>query len=266
MTRCCFLLVGVLLTGCGGAENYSSENSPRYAGSYAPETMMATSPDLRLVTFNIKFGRHIDRALQLLKERPELQNADIVLLQEMDAAGVDTMAAGLQMNYVYYPATIHPKTKRDFGNAVLTRWPIEDDHKVILPHLGMLDGSQRIAVCATVDVREQPIEACSAHFATPVELLPGERRDQVRKVMHDIDGISPAIIGGDFNSHGLGKLLTEHGFSWPTKNIGDTKGSFSLDQVFLRGLKATHLGKVHKNLGASDHAPVWLELVPTDAG
>ena len=75
-------------------------------------------------TYNLRWGRHVNRAIHVLQTRAPLRGADVVLLQEMDADGTERIANALEMFWVYYPAAIHPKRGRDFGNAILSRWPI----------------------------------------------------------------------------------------------------------------------------------------------
>ena len=96
-----------------------------------PDT--STTSPIRIVAFNIKLGRRIDRAVKVLRS-DSLRDADILALEEMDDAGVDRIARALRLNYVYYPGSIHPTDHRYFGPAVLSRWPIERSWKLFLPH------------------------------------------------------------------------------------------------------------------------------------
>lgn len=247
-----------------GGHRASSHQGPhrRFAGTHAPLTQTASfDGDLDVVTLNIEFARRIDRARKLFASVAELARADVVLLQEMDAEGTDELAAFLGMNYVYYPATVHPRTGRDFGNAVLARWPIAHDHKITLPHVSIYDGSRRAATCATVMAPLGPVEVCSLHIATRLELLPSARRAQVRAVLEHLRGASRVVMGGDFNSYGLGRLAVADAFDWTTRDIGKTVGRLSADHIFARGLRATQRGCVTNTLGATDHAAVWARFL-----
>src|SRR4029450_10026861 len=114
----------------------------RYAGRYSrPGSGLA----LRVVTFNLKFAREVDRAIELFQRDPELSQADVVALQEMDAPGVDRLAQALGYDYVYYPAAFHPTPGKDFGNAILVRGRILADHKLMLPYPSRSRGLRRIA-------------------------------------------------------------------------------------------------------------------------
>jgi endonuclease/exonuclease/phosphatase family metal-dependent hydrolase len=235
----------------------------RYAGDYRAEIREDASGlrTLDIVTLKTQFARHIGRAKLLFANAHALASATIVLLQEMDAKGTDALAANLQMSYVYDPATVHRKTGRDFGNAVLSRWPIIRDEKVVLPHLSMRDGSSRTGTAATVSTSLGTTEVCSLHIATPLELSPSKRREQVRAVLTRLHGAPRVIIGGDFNGYRICKLAQTHAFEWTTRTIGRTCSVLSLDHIFVQGLRAIEVGKVTDMLGASDHAAVWARLV-----
>ena len=58
---------------------------------------------LRVVTFNLKWGRHIDRAADLFTRPGPLRDADLVVLEEMDRAGTERLASALGFAYVYVP-------------------------------------------------------------------------------------------------------------------------------------------------------------------
>jgi endonuclease/exonuclease/phosphatase family metal-dependent hydrolase len=74
-----------------------------------------------------------------------LQGADIILLQEMDEAGTEHVARELAHNYVYYPASVPFMQGRNLGNAVLSRWPLTQPHKLLLPYRHLAIRQTRIA-------------------------------------------------------------------------------------------------------------------------
>lgn len=248
--------------GCRAGLNYTSLDGPRYAGGVRPAVAAfeATIPALRLVTFNIQFAREIDSAIALLRSTAALAHADIITLQEMDAPGTSRIAQALGMSYVYYPATVHPATERDFGNAVLSRWPIRDDQKLILPHLGRFEKSQRIATAATILVGAVPVRVYSVHLGTVIDEGPGARRDQARAVLADAARFPRVIVGGDMNSYGIGHEFRAAGYAWPTEHNPRTVRIWKRDHIFLRGLAlldSASTGVVHDTRHASDHRPVW---------
>ena len=251
--------------GCSPVLNYPSALGPRYAGdpTTRPDSL-TVSRVLRVVTYNVRFGRHVDRAINVLTTRAPLPGADIVVLQEMDAEGTQRIAEALGMSWVYYPAVVHPKAERqDFGNAVLSRWPIIADEKLMLPHIAGMRSAQRIATAATILVDSIQVRVYSAHFGTPTEIRPAQRRDQASTILSNAAGYSLVIVAGDMNSHGIGKAFVADGYQWPTEHNGFTSAFFNWDHIFLKGFGpplpggAKVTGIVRDTLGTSDHDPVW---------
>lgn len=251
--------------GCR-AHNYESPLGPRFAGavSAVPPALPRSAPQaIRVVTFNVQFARHIERAIALLESSPALQGADVITLQEMDAPGTRRIAEALAMSYVYYPATV-AKTGRDFGNAILSRWPIATDQKIMLPHLARFRRTQRIATAATILVGRDSLRVYSVHLGTAVEIGPGSRRDQARAIVADAAPYARVVVSGDMNSRGVGKRFRAAGFLWPTEHNPTTHLVFNWDHIFLKGFApgdSARAGVVGDTLGASDHHPVWAVAV-----
>ena len=116
--------------------NYTHPYKPRYASLNAVCEKRKFDGIIKVITYNIKLSKKIDKAAQLLAQHDDLNDADIICLQEMDPAGVKHIAHALKYNYVYYPAILHPRSEKDFGNAILSKWPIVSDQKIILPKIG----------------------------------------------------------------------------------------------------------------------------------
>jgi endonuclease/exonuclease/phosphatase family metal-dependent hydrolase len=251
-----------VLSACATARNYPDPSGPRYHGEFAGQ---ASLPTIKVVTMNLKYGRRIATAIQLLREVEPLRNADLVALQEMDDAGSAAMARALSLNYVYYPGAVHPNTKRDLGNAILTRWPIEADSKLLLPHPGRFRKMRRLAVAATIRVRDTPIRFYSVHLETPGAVSGAQRRDQVTMILKDAAGFDRVLVAGDFNNEGIvARLFRDAGYHWITRGVGNTISHFAWDHLFTRGLRLRDFASVRavaEQRGVSDHKPVWAELV-----
>jgi endonuclease/exonuclease/phosphatase family metal-dependent hydrolase len=253
------LLLAGAAASCAPALNYWEPDRPRYAGRHAAPD---DDPAFRVVTFNVKFAREVDRAARLLREHPELRGADLVALQEMDAEGTERIARALAMDYVYYPAIRHPGTDRDFGNAILSRWPLTDDRKLVLPHHSRFRDMQRIAVSATASTPFGPVRVYSVHLETPGGIAGVNRQRQAAAVIRDAAPYPRVIVAGDMNSRAVGEVFAWYGFRWVTRDLGSTISVFAWDHVFVRGLSVAgqSAGIVRDNLGASDHLPVWAVL------
>jgi endonuclease/exonuclease/phosphatase family metal-dependent hydrolase len=267
-------LVGAALlsSGCARATNLLSADAPRFVGAYAPlPTVGSASPaaPLRIVTFNIKEAREIDRAIAVLR-RDSVRGADIVALQEMDEIGVDRIASALRLNYVYYPAVVHHHTGGYYGPAVLSRWPIERSWKLILPHGSWDRGQRRTATAAVVRANGIQVLVYAVHLETVVKLSDARRAEQALAVAEDARRwTGPVVIAGDFNDPGPAARLRREGYTWVTEWVGPTHTMFSLDHILTRGLvpaRPRSVGVVQRVGGASDHHPVWAVLVPAHPG
>lgn len=226
--------------------------------------------ELLVVSWNIQFGVEVAAAAEALLIAPDLQDADIILLQEMDQHGTELIAATVGLEYAYIRSSVHPQTGRDFGNAVLSRWPLTDFGVVYLPYTSALQGQPRQVVHADANVAGIRIRACSVHAEVPT-LSPPKRRKQFAAI-GDVaqaweDG--PLVIGGDFNTltrRGVDTVsarLAPIGVRRVTEGAGPTlrRGGreFVLDHIYARSLTPRSCGVV-AGLNASDHRPLWVRL------
>jgi endonuclease/exonuclease/phosphatase family metal-dependent hydrolase len=243
-------------------QDHLDPKGPRFAGGHSRGG--SGDRNLRIVTFNVKFARHIERALALFKSSAFLQNLDVLALQEMDEHGVERIARRLKLNYVYYPAVIHSAHGKNFGNAVLSPWKIIEDRKILLPHPSRLEKVPRIAVTGTILVEGRPFRVYSLHLGTALEIGPKQRREQVETVLADAGRFSgPVIIVGDMNARGIGRTIEKQGYLWATKPVRRTISLFAWDHIFIRGFQISQVaevGVVRDTPKASDHKPVWMVL------
>src|SRR5215208_2358994 len=158
------------------ARNYLDPNHPFYAGNYTEENQR-TAESLTVVSYNIWFGLDPEQALVELRELQSQRPLDIILLQEMDELGTEQIARKLKLNYVYYPAAIEPTYHKNFGNAILTRWPILDSKKLILPHRSFSNRMNRTATRATIRFHDVDVLVYSIHTES-VFTLSRFREDQ----------------------------------------------------------------------------------------
>jgi endonuclease/exonuclease/phosphatase family metal-dependent hydrolase len=269
-----FLLLLVLFVAClglmscdllGGA---TSALGPGFVGQLA-----RGRPDFdgraKVVSYNISFGQEIDLAARELAELEELREADIILLQEMDETGTAQIAHALGCNYVYYPASIHDRHGRYFGNAILSRWPMKDPRRILLPHKNPRNGQRRIATRAVVTIGDLEVLVYSVHTET-VWLSASKRADQVESLVGSIDVDHPhVIVGGDFNTLTRGAVdslvqrFETAGLVRASSSTGSTVRfgwlGLTLDHVFVRGMTTLAAGTAEEAT-ASDHLPIWTTL------
>jgi endonuclease/exonuclease/phosphatase family metal-dependent hydrolase len=254
------LLAGVTL-GCQTQGNYSADG-PRHMAAPPPHLVHDEPADtIKIVSFNIAFAMQIDSALKVLRTDPDIAGADIILLQEMDNPGTRYIARTLGMWYVYYPSTRHFRHDRDFGNAVLSRFPIVADRKIVLPHVARLYRTVRTATAASLLVGRDTLRVYSAHLGTVANINPEQRRDQIAAILADAAPHRRVIVGGDMNDQKVGAAAVAAGYDWPTQNGPPTATIGRLDHIFVRGLSIPQenaAGTVLDNRAASDHRPIWI--------
>ncbi len=226
--------------------------------------------NLRIVSWNIQFGVQIDAATSLLAQHHELRDADLVLLQEMDEDGTARIGEALGLDYVYGAPGKHAQSGRDFGNAVLSRWPIGRPEVTTLSHQAVVRGQARVLVSTHVDIGSERIFVGSVHTEVP-SLGPTKRRRQFDEVVETArrwEG-RRLVVGGDFNTvTGRGRRVLERKFG----EIGASRVSaqagpslrhsgqeFTLDHVFTRGLEPLAAGVITGS-DASDHRPLWVDM------
>jgi endonuclease/exonuclease/phosphatase family metal-dependent hydrolase len=257
----------VLAGGCATARSYEDPNAPVYAGG-SPAGGRA-GETLRVVTFNLKWGRAIEAAADLFTRPGPLRDADLVVLQEMDRRGTERLAGALGMGWVYVPSAVHPVPKQDFGVALLSPWPLEEPRKLLLPHQTRVRKLRRSAAVATLRVSWGPVRVYGVHLESPAGGSNGVRREQARVVLADAAGWrGPVIVAGDFNGRAGPREMTGAGFFWASEAVKNTAGPFDFDHVLARGLcpaGSGAAGVAKDETNASDHKPVWAMLAPCAA-
>ena len=116
-----FVLTGIiaivflilLLASRSPVKNYTHPREPFYEGNYAGE-QAAYDGSIKVVTWNLNFAEGVITAINALQQVEELRDAHILLLQEMDEASVEQLAQALHYNYVYFPAAIHRRHRKNF--------------------------------------------------------------------------------------------------------------------------------------------------------
>jgi endonuclease/exonuclease/phosphatase family metal-dependent hydrolase len=251
------------------AKNHLGENSPFYSGNFAIEDP-GLAEELTVLSYNIAYGRDIDQALAEIRELGSQRTLDILLLQEMEEVGAEWMARDLKLNFVYFPAAVEPKYRRNFGNAILSRWPIVDAQKLILPHISLSDRMKRIATQAVIGIQDAEVLVYSLH-TEPVFILPKFKEHQDTAVLDDVGPEdSYVIVGGDLNLFTqrdvdrIEKHYRQAGFVRASTGFGHTFVRFGMkmspDQIFARGFMVKAAGKL-ADAKASDHLPVWVTLM-----
>jgi endonuclease/exonuclease/phosphatase family metal-dependent hydrolase len=261
--RLALAAAALALGACAPARNYEDPQGPRYGGHARPRR--GPGEALRVATFNVRFALAVDRAIEALREDQHLRSADIVALQEMDASGTERIARALDMSWVYYPSAVHPGAGKDFGPAILTRGRILRDGKVFLPHRSLIRSLQKVAVWADLDLDGRRLRMYSVHLSADGEMSRARRIDQaVAVIVHARRTTQPVVVAGDFNDrYAVGPAFMYAGYEWTNRNLPATISWFTWDHIFTRGLMLAGMERrgVSGHRGASDHRPVWADVV-----
>jgi len=267
----------ICLSACKTVQIFPDPEGPVWKTSYVNEISDDPKDTIKIVSFNIEYAIEINQAITELQTIEALKNADVILLQEMDTTSSRHIAEALQYNFVYIPTASDDDGLKMTGNSILSKWPIKNEQKIILPHLQNLNGRQRIAIAATVSINQKPLHIYNVHLETFV-MKRKKRIEQLEKVIHiakQNDAVQSVLIAGDFNSlfqkdiNKFVSLLKEHKYDWHSQGLGYTAKAFNniikpqLDHFFSRGLTLVDSGKVVSST-ASDHLPIWAEFIFTE--
>ncbi len=265
----CFFLTAFLFS-CTTVPLYLKPNEPVWRSNTLANTPVKET--IKVLSYNIKFSLDVPTAIKELQTIEDLKDADIILLQEMNEDATKLIAESLGYNYVYYPIVYYTKHKRNFGNAVLSKYPIIADEKIIFPHKTLGNQTRRAATSTLIQIGDKQIRAISAHLAT-IALPKNQKIDQIDSlVRYNVrDTNSYQIVGGDYNTltgeeaDYVINAYQKQNFTWATKEVGPTgtyvKGFLKPwnDHIFSRGFQLINAGKA-ENISASDHYPIWVEL------
>lgn len=252
----------------------SPERPQAYISLDAFQPTPDTSREIRVLSFNIRLCGIAEEIADYFSSNDEFLNADIICLQEMCSDTVVAVANTLEYNYIFYPAAIHPKSDKEFGVAILSRWPIAEVKRIDLPHTetDKLIKLQRIAARATIERNNKRITVFSVHLGVLIKTR--ERKEQIMAILKMIPDTSEyCIVAGDFNTYNRAHrqivvdTLKGEGFQWTTRGVPWTYREWffphrktRLDHIFTKGAHVKESGVI-QDMSVSDHRPVWAQLI-----
>jgi endonuclease/exonuclease/phosphatase family metal-dependent hydrolase len=243
---------------------------------------VASPVPLRVATYNVhacvgRDGRHDpDRVAAVISEL----NADVVALQELTypaSIAIETREPAFLATLDRYTCALGPTRQRKrqavtecFGNALLTRHPIVEVHRL---DLSMERREPRGALAATIDIGGGTMLHV---LATHLGLRVHERRFQVGQILGYLESVrdTPVVVLGDFNdwlpgrsaAHVLDRRLgrpprpATYPVAWPI---------LPLDRIWVHPQNALRGVSVHSTRIArlaSDHLPVVAEILTNGGG
>jgi len=269
------LIIGLIcLFSCRALDFYGDADKPFFNSDEKEISNPEAADSLNVVTFNIKKARKIELAISEMKALEKKTPVDIYLLQEMNEEGVQAIAKGLGLNYLYIPIAYDKSDKKDIGNAILTKGTIAHPEKLILPHAKWQNQQRRAVTIGEVNIHQKKILVFSVHTET-VAMSRKMRLDQVDSVIRygqeEASHYKYVLIGGDFNtafpkySHSVVNKFNSNGFDWQTARVGSTaKAMMGLvtpvnDYLFSKGFVCTNAYAI-RDSRSSDHFPVFATL------
>ena len=163
---------------------------------------------LRVLTWNLwwRFGPWEARRPAIAATLARL-DADVICLQEVwedaESSFAEELAGGLGFHHVYGSRLVLDDV--EFGNAVLSRWPITGSAVLPLPSTQSTE-ELRTCVRADIDGPRGALQVFSTHLNWRFDQS-HVRQEQVRAICRFIDAAKPVdgrsfppILGGDFNA------------------------------------------------------------------
>ena len=249
--------------------------------------MSSTSGEIKVVSYNIRYraGEDLNKLLKLFREDPEVGNAVLLGLQEVDrnrkrtghANTARIIADGLGFNYAWAaPPPAKPDDEEETGVAIMSPFPISNIRRMVLPHHGP-NQRRRVALGATVRIYGKDFRVYSMHGETRIEM--SKKVEQMNTLIEDLKRFPenmPVILVGDLNTWEANaerktiKLFRDAGLHTPFGSQSTFRGKvlfvpieFRLDWVWLRGVQVLTYG-IDKKIDLSDHFPLWanIKLLP----
>lgn len=243
---------------------------------------------LRVLSYNVhKCIGGVDRRYQPQRIAETIAHyaPDVVMLQEVDHGAKRSNGdqqthllaelCGLS-HHTWFP-NVEVSGGGQYGNAVLSRWPIVETSNIDLTvpwkkRRSVLHAEIRLRSAqgpGSADDVDRTLHVFNMHLG----LARYERHLQLARFLacHPFAGLhqrTPLIVGGDFNDvyGGLGKLLAPAGFvgpAQPPRTFPAWAPLRALDSLYVRGDAELHRvfrGEIAVATRASDHLPIIAEL------
>jgi endonuclease/exonuclease/phosphatase family metal-dependent hydrolase len=289
------MLVLPLLWGWAGEEGHPAQDSG---------PLRSPSATFRVVSYNIHLGRRLPHILELFRTHPELSRADVIALQEVvcdrrtetPPNEIPTRSSGalhrgssgrvehsnqarvLAERLGFTSVCLPGKRKgdRELGLALLSRYPLTEIERIVLPQERRAGDLPRIALGATLVIGTLRIRIYNMHVQA---LVPRELKiRQVEAVLQSArhQATPYRLILGDLNMltrrdrRALERVLGEAGFSPALPEPTWTYRRFflirmALDGIYVQNLRVLASG-VLQDVTASDHRPIWADIaLPANA-
>jgi len=237
--------------------------------------MSADAPTrlLTVATWNVHCGVGRDRCYVPSRVADVVveTGADVIALQEVGSRDASEILLDALVKRTGFHA-VDGWTRRhagcDFGNVVLSRYPVDEARRVDLTVLGR---EPRGALDVVVAAPQGRLRIIGTHLG----LLPGERRAQVQRLLRALerDTPLPTVLTGDVNEWYLWgrplRWLHKHFKATPAPpTFPAWRPLLSLDRLWTEPASLLAGLRVHRSVlarSASDHLPLVAQLAMPDS-
>lgn len=238
---------------------------------------------LRVMTFNMHHGAGPDDVLDLADTARTIRanGADVVGLQEVDrhwgersgfADEARWLSRRLHMHVVFGANLdedpLEPgQPRRQYGTAILSRYPILSWSNTFLTKAGQPETEQRGLLYARLMVRGVPVRFYNTHLQHTSGAIRVAQVEQIKKLIGTTD--EPTVLTGDLNaepsSPEIASITAMFADTWREVGVGDgytfdTRNPHArIDYVLTSADVAARRARVVDST-ASDHLPLRVDL------
>ncbi len=190
----------------------------------------AKHSELKVASWNIERGTHLDGIIHTFKNNPDLKDADVLLLTELDIGMSRSsnknipleLAKALNMNVFFANSYLcfsrgtpqeevasQANTLGLHGNAILSKYPLSKAQTIALFNCKdkFRDGEKRLgnqnALLAQTKINNKTFIFCCNHL--DAHSSPKQRKKQTDQILKTLKKQKltsrPVIVGGDWNTH-----------------------------------------------------------------
>lgn len=182
-----------------------------------PVQKITDSPSFKIVTLNVLFDKwkgtnykhHLTRPLERYRaqfDTMQSMNAEFIVLNEVTDSYINLIKNEKWVQKHYFLSDVTGNTMNEFGNLVLSKYPISE------LYLKRLENLKRPIVCAKISFEKSDLVIAASHFSSLKERQE-RRQGQVKELTAYLDEYhhnADKIILGDVNYHSEAETPPAH--------------------------------------------------------
>ena len=218
-------------------------------------------PSMRFLSYNIRLA--LEAGINAVVDTIREINADIIALQEVGEFWpmgpqlrlTDEIAKAAAYPHSVFAGALHEKGG-DYGIGLISRWPITNPGKILLPQC--VD-EQRIILHAQIPQKNLSL------WTTHLSVVQKDRDNQIRWVLGALEKEKPDIFMGDLNTSlsdpQLARIPMLSTFTDPAPATYPTHApTTTIDHILYGPRLSLYKEAQTYDSRASDHLPVFAEL------